>query len=174
MMSELYMEQEIFIDETAEQEPLVQSPPELTLCLIQLNEWKDRCARLGAEFENYKKREARERQQWDYFAQKQLLLPLLSIIDNFRRAYSQSPTTGDDVTPWIEGMNLIAKELDKYLERIGLQPIAENSMFDPALHEAVMQENSSDIQTGMIITVLEPGYRFKGHVLRPAKVSVAT
>jgi molecular chaperone GrpE len=163
-----------------EQENTTQTPPEstkdqqeLSKCQQELAEWKDRCLRLNAEFENYKKRELRDRQHGERVAQQELLLPLLPIIDNFQRALAQRHTMPAEVQPLLQGIDLIAKELEKFLHKIGVQQIQEVTTFNPELHEAVMQVSDSGKEPGTIVAVLEPGYRFKGQVLRPARVSVA-
>ena len=146
---------------------------ELQTCQTQLQEWKDRALRTSAEFENYKKREQRERANWERIAQQEVIRPLLAVIDNFDRAQAQLHHLPQEAKSAVEGIILIAKEFEKYLQNVGIEIIGQAEAFDPEIHEAVMQVNDSQKPSGSIVAVLEKGYRFKGYVLRPAKVSVA-
>ena len=185
---------------------------QLNECLNQKDEWKDRCLRTAADFENYKRRADKERSVWISSAQSSLLSDILSIVDDFDRAFSPSlrlSGSSDSATPRpcsgvnassahpeeqhncvskdggqaaksdetssqsIAGFALIHKELHKFLEKHGVTEIKEVAEFDPNLHEAIMNVESADHQSGAIVQVLQKGYMFKGQVLRPAKVSVA-
>lgn len=143
---------------------------QLKECLVQKDEWKDRCIRAAAEFENYKKRTEKEKLLWISSAQSSVLTDVLNIVDDFDRAFSQP--AGDDQKSR-EGFELIYKSLQKMLEKYGVQEITEIGEFDPNLHEAIMQVESADHKPGDIVQILQKGYMFKGQVLRPAKVSVA-
>lgn len=141
---------------------------QLNECLNQKEEWKDRCLRTTADFENYKKRAEKERSLWITSAQSSILSDLLSIVDDFDRAFSLSQENQS-----LTGFSLIHKELHKFLEKHGVTEIKEVKQFDPHLHEAIMNAESADHESGAIVQVLQKGYMFKGQVLRPAKVSVA-
>jgi molecular chaperone GrpE len=142
---------------------------QLKECLVQKDEWKDRCIRTAAEFENYKKRTEKEKLLWISSAQSSVINDVLNIVDDFDRAFSQP--AGDDQSR--AGFELIYKSLQKMLEKYGVQEITEIGEFDPNLHEAIMQVESADHKPGDIVQILQKGYMFKGQVLRPAKVSVA-
>lgn len=148
---------------------------QLNQCQRELQEWKERCLRGAADFENFKRREEKARLQVTRYAQSELVTGLLPIIDNFERALKQKKQ--DEIAPelqsWFAGIVLIDKDLQKYFTSIGLQEIKEATEFDPQLHEAVMTVQSSDIPSGTIVEVLQKGYRFKDSVIRPAKVSIA-
>lgn len=140
---------------------------QLNECLAQKDEWKDRCLRTAAEFENFKRRSEKERVLWISNTQAGILTDVLGLVDDFERAFAQPADTSR------EGFKLIYKSLQKILEKYGVQEIKEITEFDPELHEAIMQVESADHQAGQIVHVLQKGYRFKDQILRPAKVSVA-
>ncbi len=147
----------------------------LEQCQLQLNDLKNKYLHLIADFENGKKRQERERVQWTRLAQVEVLFPLLSIIDDFERALTQKKETStSELTSWLQGLELIHKELLKYLATVNVQEItvSEGDELNLELHESVMS-TQSDIPSGHITAVLQKGYMFKGQVLRPAKVSIA-
>ncbi|GMU19631.1 MAG: protein GrpE [Candidatus Babeliales bacterium] len=141
---------------------------QLSECLIQKDEWKDRCLRTAAEFENYKRRSEKERVLWITNTQASILTDVIGLVDDFERAFANK-----DETCSLQGFELIYKSLQKILEKYGVQEIKEVTEFDPNLHEAIMQVESPDHKAGQIVQVLQKGYRFKDQILRPAKVSVA-
>jgi|SRR5579859_1049825 len=142
-------------------------------CKNELAQWKERSLRISADFENYKKRVEREKDQWIRMAQSNILFDLLSIADDFDRALSEARKSGSDqLKVWIEGFELTKKSLDKLLTKYDVQEIKDTGQFNPELHEAVMNVESPDHKSGDIVNVLQKGYTFKGHILRPAKVSV--
>jgi molecular chaperone GrpE len=146
----------------------------LSECLLQVAEWKDKYFRLGADFQNFKKRLEKEQASLKRTIQSDILLQILSIVDNFDRAFSENKNGEvSDFKAWIEGFELIQKELYRLLERHSIKEIAARDDFDPELHEAVMQVASETRKSGEIVEVLQKGYLLDNHVLRPAKVSVA-
>lgn len=148
---------------------------QLNQCQQELQEWKERCLRVTADFENFKRREEKSRLQVARYAQGEFILGFLPILDNFERALQQKKQEEfpAELQSWFAGIVLIDKELQKYFNALGLQEIKETKEFDPTLHEAVMTVQSSDVPSGNIVAVLQKGYRFKDAVIRPAKVSIA-
>ena len=140
---------------------------QLQECHAQRDEWRDRFLRLAAEFENYKKRAEKEKVQWISGAQASLLSDLITIVDDFDRAFALPNAQQEHA-----GFELIYKALQKLLEKYGVHEIKELVHFDPMLHEAIMQVEDDTKSSGDIAQVLQKGYMFKGEVLRPAKVSV--
>lgn len=140
----------------------------LNECLLEKDEWKNRCLLTAADFENFKRRTEKERVLWITNTQATILTDVIGIVDDFERAF----TTQNEAIP-LEGFQMIYKSFQKLLEKYGVQDIKEISEFDPNLHEAIMQVESPDHQAGQIVQVLQKGYRFKDQILRPAKVSVA-
>lgn len=158
--------------ETTENQEQAALVKELENHKAHTQEWKDKYFRVMADFDNYKKRQEKERIRWDSLAQISLIKDLLPVIDNFERAMVE---TSDEAkqSPWFKGFELIAKDFKKYLDSIGVQEISITQGFDPSLHEAIMQTASDVHQSGDIVNVLQKGYIFKDTVIRPAQVSVA-
>lgn len=140
---------------------------QLNECLVQKDEWKDRCLITAADFENFKRRTEKERVMWITNTQATILTDVISLVDDFERAFSNAETGS------LEGFQMIYKSFQKILQKYGVQEIKEVTEFDPNLHEAIMHVESPDHQSGQIVQVLQKGYRFKDQILRPAKVSVA-
>ena len=168
------MQSETIKKDAETQEPSLDNG-KLAACLQEVQEWKDRCQRMTADFENFKRREEKNRLHTARYAQTELVLGLLTIFDNFERALQQKKLEQlpQELQPWFTGIMLIDKELQKYLASIGVHEIKEVTVFDPELHEAVMTVESPHVASGDIVEVLQKGYRFKDAVIRPAKVSIA-
>lgn len=161
------MSEEIKSQETIQEKQNATIEHRLNECLLEKDEWKDRCLLTAADFENFKRRSEKERISWITNTQASVLTDVLGIVDDFERALAQP------VDQSREGFELIYKSLQKILNKYGVQEIKEITEFDPNLHEAIMQVESPDHQSGQIVQVLQKGYRFKEQILRPAKVSVA-
>jgi molecular chaperone GrpE len=147
----------------------------LQQCQNQLQEIKNKYLLTIADFENFKKRQEKERLQWTRVAQVEVVSPLLTIIDDFDRALMQKKEAiSPEIAQWLTGFGLIHKELLKYLDKIGIKEIKvkEHEEFNPEFHESVMTVES-EIPSGHIVAVLQKGYTFKDFVIRPAKVSIA-
>lgn len=144
----------------------------LELCNQQMQEWKDKFFRLSADFDNFKRRLEKDQLSLQRAMQSLILLDVVSILDDFERAFS-GPSS-DSIAENLLGFSLIRKNLNKILEKHGVIPIQETKNFDPHIHEAVMNVAAdANTQPGSVVSVLQKGYMFKDHVLRPAKVSVA-
>lgn len=142
-------------------------------CLQEVTRLKDAYVRISADFENARKRMEKERQQWLWQMEKDILVGLLPIVDNFERALAQKEKNELDalLQPWFDGFVMIYKELNQYLEKMGVKQVATDR-FDPEFHEAIAAVES-DKNSGDIVQVFEKGYILQDKVLRPAKVSVA-
>ena len=128
-----------------------------------------RYLRLMAEFQNYKKRVAKEKQDLYSYANEKIVTELLAVVDNFERALQQE--AGDE--GFKEGMELIFKQLGDVLEKSGLKEIeALGEDFDPNLHNAVMTEESEEYESGKVSGVLQKGYTLNGKVIRASMVKV--
>jgi molecular chaperone GrpE len=133
----------------------------------------ERLLRVSAEFENYKKRAAREIQDYRKFANESLLGELLPIIDNLERALAV-PAEAQNEKGLREGLDLTLKQIHKLLERFGVSPIeAEGQPFDPAYHQAMMQEHSDEVPENVVLRQMQKGYAIHDRLLRPAMVVVA-
>ena len=139
-----------------------------------LDRFRDLALRSQADFENYKKRSAREKEEAIKYANSALLERLVSIIDNFELGLAAAKEQGEQ-SPIYSGMVLVQKQLNDLLSENGLQPIeAEGKKFDPNLHEAIAHEPSDQAHEGIALRQTRRGYRFKDRLLRPAKVVVSS
>ncbi|SRR6266508_1879797 len=138
-----------------------------------LHRFRDLALRSQADFENYKKRAAREKEDAVKYANSSLLQRLVSILDNFELGLAAAKTEGTH-SPIYSGMVLVQKQLNDLLEENGLQAIeAEGKKFDPNLHEAIGHE-PSETPEETVIRQARRGYRFKDRLLRPARVVVSS
>ena len=126
--------------------------------------------RLMAEFQNFKKRAAREKSDIHAYANEKIVGELLPVLDNFERALDAE---GGDLEAYAKGMQLIFEQLKTALENAGLEEIkAMDETFDPNVHNAVMTDNLEDKEDGTITKVLQKGYKLKDKVIRPSMVAV--
>lgn len=140
----------------------------------QVADLTDQLLRKQADFENFRKRMIREREESIRYANTNLLLDLVETIDNFERAI-KSAEDSKDFDSFHTGVDMIEKQLTKTLEnKYGLTRFdSENEEFDPELHEAVAAVESPDVDVQTVIDVLQKGYMLHDRVLRHAKVRVA-
>ncbi len=139
-----------------------------------LDRFRDLALRSQADFENYKKRSAREKEEAIKYANSSLLERLVSIIDNFELGLAAAKKQGEQ-SPIYSGMVLVQKQLNDLLAENGLQPIeAEGRRFDPNVHEAIAHEPSDQVPEGIVLRQTRRGYRLKDRLLRPAKVVVSS
>jgi molecular chaperone GrpE len=134
---------------------------------------RDRYLRLAAEYDNYRKRSAKERQDAGARAQGDLVRQLVEALDDVARFAHVDPSTTDAATV-VQGVDMVEKKLLKALGNAGLEvinPVGET--FDPALHEAVATEPTSAKEDDHVVSrVYQPGYVFKSQLVRPARVVV--
>ena len=130
----------------------------------------ERYMRLMAEFQNFKKRAAKEKTDIHAYANEKLMNELLPVLDNFERALE---TKTDEVESYAQGMQLIFEQMKTALSNHGLKEIAAlGEDFDPNKHSAVMTEESEEYESGKVSKVLQKGYELNGRVIRPAMVAV--
>ena len=121
--------------------------------------------RLQAEYANYKKRVERDRSLAHELAISSVLIELLPVLDDIERAQSHGELTG--------GFKAVADQVASATERIGLIKYGqEGDAFDPQIHEALLHDTSADVTTSTATKILQPGYKFKERILRPARVGV--
>jgi molecular chaperone GrpE len=131
----------------------------------------DRLARLQAEFENARKRTAREQQEFREYAVADAVKALLPTLDSFERALQTGST---EKSEFRSGVELIYKQLQDSLQKLGLRAIpAKGEPFDPHLHEAIEMVETSDAADHQILEELQRGYKLKDRLLRPSMVKVA-
>ena len=130
----------------------------------------ERYMRLMAEFQNFKRRAAREKSDIHAYANEKIIGELLPVLDNFERALQ---TESGDLESYSKGMELIFTQLKTALEHAGLEEIkALGEEFDPNVHNAVMTEDSEEHEDGRISKVLQKGYKLNDKVIRPSMVAV--
>ena len=138
-------------------------------------EWKelhDKYLRLHAEFENYRRRTAREALEQAVVSEQKVLAAFLGVVDDFDRAIEGGE--GQDAAAFFSGMKMIHGQFVRLLEGFGLEAVgAVGEKFDPALHEALMKQPSDEVEEDCIVAVFQKGYAAKGKVLRHAKVVVS-
>ncbi len=139
----------------------------------KVDELNDRVLRQMAEFENYRNRTDKEKAQQFEMGQANILEKLLPVVDNFERGLAAVPEEEKDGA-FADGMNKIYKQLVKQLEDLGVTPIeALGQEFDPNLHNAVMQVETEEYESGIVAQELQKGYKFHDMVLRHSMVGVA-
>jgi molecular chaperone GrpE len=122
--------------------------------------------RVQAEYANYRKRVDRDRASTTEFAFAALLMELLPVLDDLDRAGEHGELTG--------GFKAVADRINAIVEKLGVTKFSEAPVaFNPEIHEALMHETSKDVTQPTAIKILQPGYKFKERVIRPARVAVA-
>jgi molecular chaperone GrpE len=140
-----------------------------------LDRFRDLAMRSQADFENYKRRSAREKEEAIKYANTSLLEKLVSIVDHFELGLEAARREGGEKSPIYSGMSLVLKQLQDLLAENGLQPIeAVGQKFDPNLHEAIAHEPSNEVPEGLVTRQTRRGYRFKDRLLRPSAVVVSS
>ena len=139
-----------------------------------LERFRDLAMRSQADFENYKKRCAREKEDAIKYANKDLLERLIPIVDNFELGLEAARGEGEK-SPIYSGMSLVLKQLQDFLRENGLQPIdAVGQKFDPNQHAAIAHEPSDEVPEEVVIRQTRRGYRYKDRLLRPSGVVVSS
>jgi molecular chaperone GrpE len=147
---------------------------EMASMQADLDRFRDLAMRTQADFENYKKRCAREKDEAIKYANKSLLEKLVSIVDHFELGLEAARGEGEK-SPIYSGMSLVLKQLQDFLAENGLQPIdAVGQKFDPNMHEAIAHQPSNQVPEEHVISQTRRGYRFKDRLLRPSTVVVSS
>jgi molecular chaperone GrpE len=135
----------------------------------------ERLVRTTADFDNFKKRAAREKQEAIRFANEGLIEKLVPVLDNFDMALTAVQNTGTDSAQSLQaGISMIFQQLKGVLTEAGLEEInATGQKFDPNWHEAVSQQESKDVSEGQVLQQLRKGYKLRERLIRPATVIVA-
>lgn len=148
------------------------NPAEVDAATDDLTKWRELAMRTAAEYDNYRKRCVKERDEFTRYATRSLLEELLPVIDNFEMGMQMA---GQDTQSMIYiGMSMVQKQLHDFLSSQGVEPIEakEGQMFDHNIHEAIQSE-PSDQPEGSIIRIIRKGYKLKGKLLRPVNVVTA-
>jgi molecular chaperone GrpE len=138
----------------------------------KIDQLEDRVKRQMAEFENFRKRSDREKQMMFETGAKSVLEKILPVVDNFERGLQTVPPENAE-DPFVDGMNRVYKQLLTELDNMGVKPIeAVGCEFDPNLHNAVMQVESDEYETGVVAQELQKGYTYHDTVIRHSMVAV--
>lgn len=138
----------------------------------KIDQLEDRVKRQMAEFENFRKRTDKEKQAMFDTGAKSVIEKILPVVDNFERGLATVPEESKE-DPFVDGMNRIYKQLMTELENIGVKPIeAVGQEFDPNLHNAVMQVESDEYESGVVAQELQKGYTYHDMVVRHSMVGV--
>ena len=137
----------------------------------RLAELEDRYLRLQADYSNFRRRSGEEKQQMHLLGMEKLALDILPVLDNFERALAIDEVKDEK---FYEGMKMIADQFRGELAKNDIVEIeALNAPFDPNLHHAVMTEEKEGVESGVVIDVLQKGYKLKDRVIRPSMVKVS-
>lgn len=149
-----------------------QNPDEAAAATDELTKWRELALRTAAEYDNYRKRCVKDREEFTRYATRGLLEELLPVVDNFEMGMQMA---SQDTSSMIYiGMSMVQKQLADFLAGQGVEyiPTEPGQMFDHNIHEAIQSE-PSDQPEGTILRVLRKGYNLKGRLLRPANVVTA-
>jgi molecular chaperone GrpE len=139
----------------------------------EAKEHYDRLLRMAADFENYKKRAVREKEEWTKFANEDLIKGILPFIDNLERAVNHSEKT-EDFQSLVEGIKLTVQQLLQTLNKFGVSPIESlGKPFNPAVHQAMLLVESDQHEPNQVVEEFQKGYLLNDRLLRPATVSVS-
>jgi molecular chaperone GrpE len=145
---------------------------ELTTLTRERDEYLDLAKRTQADFENYRKRAAKEMTAAGTRARIGLIREILPVVDNLERALSVAPAGEGDA--FVEGVRLVYRDLEGALARAGVETIEpKGDAFDPNVHEALSVRPQDGAESGTVVDVVEKGYRTSDTVVRPARVVVA-
>ena len=153
-----------------QQEQAEQQAPDVEALIAERDEYLDHLKRVAAEFENYRKRAARDQQNLAARAAERLVRELLPVLDDLERAL-QAAEEHEEAT-LEEGVRLVHRQLEEALRKEGLAEVPTDGDFDPHLHEALLAQ-PAEAESGTILEVLQKGYRLGDRVIRPARVVVA-
>ena len=146
-------------------------PETLTEAQEAIAELNERIVRLTADFDNFRKRAQREKDEARQFANQGLLEKLLPVLDNFEMAL----TAVKDADPSVrDGVQMILDQLLGVLKESGVEPVdATGQPFDPNLHDALSQEETTEVEEGTVVQQVQRGYKLNDRLVRPARVVVA-
>lgn len=135
----------------------------------------DRFLRVSAEFENYKKRSAREMSEFRKFSNESLIKEMLSVVDNLERALDSSRSDKQADTGLVQGVDMTLKEILNIFEKFSVKPVESlGKPFDPAFHQAVMQEETDGHPENIVTNEMQKGYMMHDRLIRPSMVAVST
>lgn len=166
---------ETFEDEAAAAESAIaeeDEADEVSLLKEELEAEQNKYLRLLADFDNFKRRNQKDKEIQQKFRSQSLLTDLLPVLDNFERALAVE-TKSEEAAAILKGVEMVQKSLIEAVQREGLEEVkAVGEPFDPNFHQAVMQDKDDSAEPGTVLQELQKGYTLKGRVLRPSMVKV--
>ncbi|MEF2247275.1 MULTISPECIES: nucleotide exchange factor GrpE [unclassified Paenibacillus] len=139
----------------------------------QVEEQQQRFLRAQADFDNFRRRTMKEKEELGQYASMKLIEQLLPVVDNFERAIAATGAN-KDFDSLAKGVEMIFKQLAQVLEQEGLKPMTTvGEVFNPDFHQAIMQVESDEYEEGIVVEEVQKGYLMKEKVLRPAMVKVS-
>ena len=137
---------------------------------VGLKEKEERALRLQADFENFRRRTSKEKEELSAVIKQEILKDMLPLLDNFERAMAAETK---DAEAFQKGVDMIYTQLQEVMKKNGLEPIeTEGQKFDPNFHQAVMRVQNDDLEDDDIVQELQKGYMVEGRVIRPSMVQV--
>lgn len=139
----------------------------------QSEKYKNDYLYLRAEFDNFRRNNAKERQDMLKYGCERLIVELLGVVDNFERAL-ETPVTAENLPVYTKGVEMTAKELRSVLSKFGVTEVeAKGQVFDPSVHEALSSEATTESKPGTVHRVLRKPYKLHDRLIRPAQVVVS-
>jgi molecular chaperone GrpE len=157
--------------EVKEPEPDAPAPDPLEALAAERDEYLGLLQRVQADFENYRKRAARDQERLVAHAHERLVRELLPILDDLERALEAAEQ--HEEAKLVEGVQLVEQSLRRVLAKEGVAEIETAGAFDPHVHEALLTKPGNGVDSGSVLEVVQRGYRVGDRVVRPAKVIVA-
>lgn len=147
---------------------------EVEVIKSQMEECNNKFTRLSADFQNYKRRMEKEKNDIYKFGSEKIVVDILPIIDNFERAIESAKSNDEESDGLLSGIEMIFKQFTDVMKKHGVEEIdALEKEFDPNLHHAVMQEECDEVESDIVIDVLQKGYILNSKVIRPSMVKVS-
>src|SRR5512137_529730 len=171
-------DREVAAGEGSEEGGLAREFENLAIALEQKTkeaaEANEKYLRTYADFENYRKRMQRDQADFKKYANEQMALELLTVVDHLGMAIKHATEAGGGGEGLQQGVEMVYKQFRDVMEKFGIVPFkAEGQPFDPAVHEAMMQVETADVPENTVVQVFQDGYRYHEKVLRHAKVGVS-
>ena len=136
--------------------------------------YKDQYVRLYAEFDNARKRMDREKMEFVKYANEDLIVDFLEVVDNLHRTVDAAKAKHQDYDAFLKGVEMVMKNIDQLLTKNGVKPIdVQGKQFDPHCHEVLLQEESDEYDDGAVIQEFQKGYMLQEKVIRTSKVKLA-
>ena len=158
---------------SVDKEDTIDEVSELEEYKLKTEEYYNHMQRLKAEFDNFRKRTQKEKEETAKYASERIILSLIPVLDNLERAVESSQSS-QDFESFSQGVEMILRQFIKALEDEGLRAIETvGAQFNPNVHEALLRE-ASDIEENTILAELQKGYYLKDKVIRPSKVKVSS